>query len=328
MFMIILKSLSKLNWNIKQILLFFIFVLTSLCSFAQRVNEHGLKMVSEIEYQPAHCSRVELIKFRYDDHNRLIRMSVYYKWIYTEADIEGMKSWTPQERKEHLKEFPTEPKLYRDFIRTSDGLTVKDYGTYNYSPLRWETAFDCYGNISNIAVFEEFEPGAIVKNDYNFFYERDGIGNIFRLSRYNHTETSKRRGQKSWYGTTVGTTYRELFFKDGFLITAFPSDFEKYRELIDYAHENDTNINLLPFFCTNANIYGGGMNMDWFVLTEWLPCRSKYFMLDTDIMKVGNRYESFIVDMCRYGYDGNGNLTEIETISEHNKKYVRIKYLY
>lgn len=322
MFMIILKSLSKLNWNIKQILLFFIFVLTSLCSFAQKVNEHGLKMVSEIEYQEEYRSCVELIKFKYDEHNRLIRMSVYLKWIYTEAEIERMKSWTPQERKEHLKEYPTEPKLYRDFIKTSDGLTVKDYGSYNYSPLRWETAFDCYGNISSISVFEEFEPGSIKRDEYQFFYERDDIDNTLRLSRHSHSETSKRKGQKSWYGTTVGTTYTEIFYKDGFLTGGYPSNFERYSKQIDYAHINDTNINLLYFFS------GIGLVPEYFALTEWLPCRSKYFMLDRDIKEVCNRYESFIVDMCRYGYDGNGNLTEIETISEHNKKYVRIKYLY
>lgn len=319
MFMIILKSLSKLNRNIKLILLFFILALTSRCSFAQRVNEYGLKMVSEIEYQEEYRSCIELIKFRYDEHNRLIRMSVYHKWIYTEAEIERMKSWTLQERKEHLKEFPTEPKLYRDFIKTSDGLAVKDYGSYNYSPLRWETAFDCYGNINSISVFEEFEPGAIRRDVFNLEYERDDIDNTFRLSRYSHTETSKRQGQKSWYGTTVGTTYRNFYHKEGFTV-ADKSIEETYS--IDYEHINDTNINLLYFFGVSS-LYGGGMYMSYFTLTEWLPCRSKYFI--NRIIPLG--------DLIKYsfGYDRDNNLICVSKIEDYRlgkTEKITIKYLY
>lgn len=320
--MIILKSLSKLNWNIKQILLFFIFVLISLCSFAQRVNEYGLKMVSEIEYTTKHGASVELFKFNYDEQNRLIRMSVFRKWNHSYEQIERMKSWTAQDRKEYFETFPKEFKLYRDFVKTSEGLTVKDYDTYNYSPLRWEVTFDCYGNISKIFEYEEFAPGSIKRDEYNFEYKRDGIDNTFRLSRHSHTETGKHKGEKSWFGTSVGTLFSEILYHNGFLTGGYQSNFESYKEQIDYAHINDTNINLLYFFS------GIGLVPEYFALTEWLPCRSKYFMLDRDIKEVCNRYESFIVDMCRYGYDGNGNLTEIETISEHNKKYVRIKYLY
>lgn len=286
---------------------------------AQRLNEHGLKMVSEIEYQEENRSCVELIKFRYDEHNRLIRMSVYRKWIYTEAEIERMKSWTPQERKERMEEYPTEPKLYRDFIKTSGGLTVKDYDDYNYSPLRWETAFDCYGNISSISVFEEFEPGAIRRDVYNLEYERDDIDKTFRLSRYSYTETSKRKGQKSWYGTTVGTTYRNFYHKDGFIV-ADKSIEDTYS--IDYEHINDTNINLLYFF-GGSSLYGGGMYMSYFTLTEWLPCRSKYFI--DRIIPLG--------DLIKYsfGYDIDNNLisvSKIENYSLGKTEKITIKYLY
>lgn len=300
-----------------------------LSSYAQRVNEHGLKMVSEVEYKHPYSSSVDIIKFKYNEQNRLTQMSVYRKWIYTDEEIKRLNRMSSQDRKEHLEEFPSSPKLYRDFIKDENGLTVKDYNSYNYSPLRWEIAFDCYENISSISVFEEFEPGAIKRDEFNFEYERDGIDNTFRMSRYSHTETSKRKGQKSWYGTTVGTLYRDVFYYDGFIHTdCFPSQYEGLKETIDYNHINDTNINLVDIISGIGSLYGRGLNWKYFTLTEWLPCRSKYFMLDREIRQVGDRYESVVVEMCQFEYDTKGNMVEIRTKSGDNGVLVKLKYLY
>lgn len=273
-------------------ILLILFICLSFSSFAQRVNEQGLKMVSEIEFIKDVAVSYQF-KFKYNDKNKLTRMTVF-----------------------------EDGKPYRDFIKDGNGLTVKNYDT-DYNPLRWEVAFDTYGNISRINVYEEFEPNAIKKVEFNLFYERDGIGNTFRLSRYSHTETSKRKGQTSWYGTTCGSTYREIFYYDGFLLIdgVYPKYYEKYKERIDYEHINDTNMNL-PYFMGNSGLYGGGMDMDFFTLPEWLNCRSKYFM----------KYDSEITEY-KYKYDDRGNLYNIEKW-EHwdNKDYlkeeVKIKYLY
>lgn len=303
-------------------------VLSSLCSFAQRVNEHGLKMVSKVEYKPRYRSCVNIIEFKYDEKDRLTQMSVYQKWIYSDDELKRLHNMTARDRKEHLEEYPIEPKLYRDFIKTSEGLTVKDYGFYNYSPLRWEVAFDCYGNISKISVFEEFEPSAIKRDEFNFEYERDGINNTFRLSRYSQTETGKRKGQKSWYGTTVGTLYNDVFFYDGFVNTVCNSgDVERIKEQIDYNHINDTNLNLMALI-GGGSLYGGGMNMDYFTLTEWLPCRSKYFMLDRELIQVSDRYKSVITERYKFEYDTKGNLIEIRTISSDKGESLKLTYLY
>lgn len=315
----------------KYILLTFLSLIISLPIFAQRLNEHGLKMVSEVEFKYPHSSLVDIIKFKYNEQNRLTQMSVYRKWIYTDEDNKRLNYMSPQERKEHLEEFPSSPKLYRDFIKDDNGLTVKDYDSYNYSPLRWEVAFDCYENISSISVFEEFEPGAIKRDEFNFEYERDGIENSFRISRYSHTETSKRNGQKSWYGTTVGTLYRDVFYYDGFIHTdCFPSQYEQLKETIDYNHINDTNINLVDIISGVGSLYGGGLNWEYFTLTEWLPCRSKYFV------KLNNdKY-----DRHEYIYDERGNLTEIRTFTWGKweklngefgwgvEKSIKLKYVY
>ena len=295
-------------------------ILFPLSIFAQRVNEHGLKMVSEIEYT-SRDQWVTLFKFRYDEKNRLSQMTVYRKWIYSDARIKDLNEMSPQNRKEHLQTFPAKFKLHRDFIKMAEGLTVKDYDSYNYSPLRWEVAFDCYGNISRISVFEEFAPSAIKRDEFNFEYERDGINNTFRLSRYSGTETSKRKGQKSWYGTTVGTLYSDVFYYDGFIkLNSYPKYFETYKKEIDYDHINDTNINLL-YFMGEGGLYGGGMNMAYFTLTEWLNCRSKYFMkVHSEIMEY------------KYTYDDSGNISVIEEWEHwNNKDYlegkVKINYL-
>lgn len=274
----------------KAFFIYIIFGIISLTSFGQRMNEHGLKMVSEIEFFQPDYTHV-FIKFKYDEKGKLIRMSVY-----------GTSH------------------LYRDFIKTADGLEVKDYGSYNFSSLKWETTFGSHGNISSIAVFDEFAPGAIMKNEFNFFYEKDGMGTPYRLSRYSNTETSKRKGQSSWHGTSVGTLYTEIYYKDGFLMDGYLSEFERYKKFIDYNHVNDTNINLPYFFYqigpTNF------LSMQYFTITEWLPCRSKYFI---DKKAYLGDYINY-----KYEYDKDGNLISVEERLRDGylKKKLTVKYLY
>lgn len=61
----------------KQMVLAFFMFLTVFCSFAQRVNERGLKCVSEIEMSGRQTSNQRYV-FEYFDDLRLKSMSVYY----------------------------------------------------------------------------------------------------------------------------------------------------------------------------------------------------------------------------------------------------------
>lgn len=277
----------------RPIALIIFFALTSFSSFAQRLNEHGLKMVSEIEFSDKRGGGSCYLMFKYDEKDRLTRMSVYRGG-----------------------------KLYRDFIKDNRGLYVKDYDDYNYSPLRWEISFDCYGNINRICVFEEFSPGSIRKDEFNFGYERDGIDDTYRLGRYSYTETGKHKGEKSWFGTSVGTLYGNFYHKEGFIVEGDGENLGR-TYTIDYNHINDSNINLLYFF-GRSSLYGGGMNMSYFTLTEWLPCRSKYF-IDESV----NWKEDEDVLQYLYKYDDNGNLMEVERIFlDYLDWELVIKYLY
>lgn len=301
------------------IIILSLFVLLALNVNAQRVNKYGQKMVSQIEYFQEKRSR--LFTFIYDENDELIRMSVYHKFLYDEKGIAWLNRISRKERNEQLESFPMEYKLYRDFKKDDRGLVVKDYHTYNYSPLRWEVEFDTYGNICRISNFEEYSPGSIKKDEFNFYYERNDIDNTFRLCMYNHTEMGKHKGEESWSGTSIGTSNINIFFYDGFIMTETSSDLSRiaqYKNMIDFEHKNDTNVNLLYFMSTYGKLYPGGVYMEYFTLPEWLHCISKYFVKNKE-----NYYD----------YDEQGNLTIFGQGKTKSPKdcydyRVEIKYVY
>lgn len=262
-----------MTMRIKILIISVLLIAGTINTFAQRLNKQGLKMISEIQYTE-HNGNQYLLKFKYDVDNNLCRMTIIRN-----------------------------KKMYRDFIKTSDGLTAKDYDEYNYSPLRWEASFDCYGNISKMYVYDEFERGSIKRDEYNFFYERDENDNTFRLSSFDHTETSKRSGQKSWYGTTIGRTLRKLYQSDdAYLIRENNREFLKCR--IDFNYINDTNMGLLSIINHPCEMFSYTA-MDFISITEWLNCRNKYFI------KPYNE-ESAIKIKYVYNYDDQRNLNCIE----------------
>ena len=63
--------------NKKYVILYFCFFLFSLQSFAQRVNERGLKCVSEFEMSGRQASNQRYV-FEYFDDLKLKSMSLYY----------------------------------------------------------------------------------------------------------------------------------------------------------------------------------------------------------------------------------------------------------
>lgn len=230
----------------KRISVVIIFMLIVISSFAQRVNGYGLKMVSEIEYADDNDrGGVYLLKFGYDNNDRLNRMSIYRKSARLDNDSY---------------------KLYRDYKRTATGLTQK-----NYDEEEWvEYSFDIHGNLSQILVFEEFEFGGMKKDEYNCFYVKDSSTGRYRLNGYDWDTSRKGKGEKSWESMTFCTTPVTIYYKDGFL-----TGNEGHLDNIDYGHINDTNMDLHSFFEDANKIFNHGL-LSFLSVTEWMNCRSKY----------------------------------------------------
>lgn len=308
----------------KRLSISIIFLITlTLSTFAQRVDGQGLKMVSEIEYSQTSPTFREKFTFQYDENNQLVRMTVFHEKKRTDEEVARICSrLTPSEKKLFMESLNTGYVLYRDFIKSKDGLSVKDYDYFNFSPLTWDIESELDGTISRITYYEEFDRGSFKKVEYNFTYERDPINNTLWLSKYNDTEMGKHRGKTSWRGTSVGTLYSEFCYKDGFIAEGHADDIGRYYT-IDYNHVNDTNINLLYFF-GKSYLYGGGIYMEYFTIPDWLHCRSKYFADETIkwAKYKDNPYQA------NYKYDERGNLIEVEElINNRLDRMIKIKYV-
>lgn len=247
--------------KIQNIVLVLVFAsLMSIQTYAQRLNKHGLKMVSEVEYYYDGGNNC-LLKFKYDTNDKLSRMTVY---------------WNGE--------------IYRDFIKTEKGLTLKNYEDDYY----YDFVFDCYDNISKIYTYYEFEVGSVVRREYDLHYEKDEKTNTFSLISYDRTETSKRKGQNSWYGTSCGTW--NIYVGD-----------KK-----DVNNENDTNINLEAFHHSGGdNLFRGGAL--WFLpVTEWMNYRPRF------------KYNDIKCD-----YDNCNNLIQVEDWFLDKLQWkINIKYVY
>ena len=270
----------------KRTFLVIVIICSTLCSFAQRLNEHGLKMVSEIEYlRDARKGTIYNYKFSYDDNNRLSRMTIY-----------------------------KDGKLFRDFVKTDDGIAATDLGTDTQRPMTWEVEYDGYGNISCIVMCEEFDAGIITKNEIKYFYKWDDKEKAFCLNKSIWTQTTKEKGQTSWHGDSVGSIETtDIKIIDGFILTG------KENYVIDYNRPNDTNIDLNCFF----DCIGGSGT---FTMTEWGISRRKYF-IDRSMLSL---YQSGCFRDA-FHYDDKDNLIGFERICP-DAKYcewsVKIKYVY
>lgn len=141
-------------------------VLSSLCSFAQRVNEHGLKMVSEVEIFDWELDK---IIFKYNEQNRLIGMTVYKDWNWDKAKFNA-KTYTPNY------------KLYAEYNIKNGKMTCKRYDEEYSNPL-YDFKFDEWGHIVS---FKEKCLGGCQGDDfveYEYEYSYDD-----RMKRYVSTD--------------------------------------------------------------------------------------------------------------------------------------------
>lgn len=81
-----------MTMNNKYVLLYIFLILLPIQLFAQRVNEHGLKMVCEVEIFDWELDK---ILFEYNEQNRLIGMTVYKDWNWSKAKYDP-ETYNPQ----------------------------------------------------------------------------------------------------------------------------------------------------------------------------------------------------------------------------------------
>lgn len=270
-------------------LLFAFIVLFSLQSFAQRVNERGLKCVSEIEMSGRQTSNQRYV-FEYFDDLRLKSMSVYHGNV-----------------------------LYHTFTMNNGVLTRKSYD-YTDSDCEWVYDMDMYGNVTRITTTSLGSNGRGYKTEHTYTYaqsERNPWRNVvedreIEFARLSRAEPFVRNNnddiRKFEYrdGIIYDVTFREDYPED------YVNIFDRCAKRFNFNVKNDTNIDFWQLWTTRT------ANITFIALTEWLSLRPDYLMND-----VGYHYE------YEYDNDGNLiKITYMNTDTNCIYKEVKIKYLY
>ena len=273
----------------RKFLLAILFYIFAFCSFAQRVNERGLKCVSEVEMSGRQTSNQRYV-FEYFDDLKLKSMSVYYG-----------------------------DKLYHTFTMNNGVLTRKSY----YSPdsdCEWVYDMDVYGNVARITMTCLGSDGSGFKTEHTYTYaqsERHPWRNVvedreIEFARLSRAEPFVRNNnddiRKFEYrdGIIYDVTFREDYPED------YVNIFDRCAKRFNFNVKNDTNIDFWQLWTTRT------ANITFIALTEWLSLRPDYLMND-----VGYHYE------YEYDNDGNLiKITDRSWDMKYVYKEVKIKYLY
>ena len=276
----------------KQIAFVLMTLLTVLCSFAQRVNERGLKCVSEIEMAGRQTSNQRYV-FEYFDDLRLKSMSVYYGNV-----------------------------LRHKFTMNNGVLTRKSYESPD-SDCEWVYDMDVYGNVARITMTCLGSNGRGYKTEHTYTYaqsERHPWRNVvedreIEFARLSRAEPFVRNNNDD---------IRKFEYRDGIIWDVTynyrhsDSDNDKSfgyaAKRFNFNVKNDTNIDFWQLWSTRTS------NETIVALTEWLSLRPDYLMDWKD------GYFEYV-----YEYDTIGNLIKITYKSTDTNciyKEVKIKYLY
>lgn len=259
--------------------------------YSQRVNERGLKCVSEIEMSGRQTSNQRYV-FEYFDDLKLKSMSVYHG-----------------------------DKLYHTFTMNNGVLTRKSYDSSD-SDCEWVYDMDVYGNVARITMTCIGSDGSGFKTEHTYTYaqsERHPWRNVIEdneieFARLSREETFTRNNnndiRKFEYrdGIIYDVTFREDYPED------YVNIFDRCAKRFNFNVKNDTNIDFWQLWSTMTS------NETIVALTEWLCLRPDYLM----DWKEG--YFEYV-----YEYDTIGNLIKITYKStDTNCIYmeVKIKYLY
>lgn len=160
---------SKIKANqMKHIILAITAIFSSLCSFAQRVNERGLKCVSEIEYN--NYGTPQVYKFGYTDDLKLRSI-----------------------------EFYTNGELFHSFSLDNGVLTRKD----SNSNSDWVYDFDVYGNIVRITETQRYNGGTLLKIEHTYNYAKSDRNPWRNVVEDSQIEMVKCYGAKVFRKTTM-----------------------------------------------------------------------------------------------------------------------------
>ena len=275
----------------RKFLLAILFYIFAFCSFAQRVNERGLKCVSEIEMAGRQTSNQRYV-FEYFDDLRLKSMSVYYGNV-----------------------------LRHKFTMNNGVLTRKSYD-YTDSDCEWVYDMDVYGNVARITMTCLGSNGRGYKTEHTYTYaqsERHPWRNVvedreIEFARLSRAEPFVRNNnddiRKFEYrdGIIYDVTFREDYPED------YVNIFDRCAKRFNFNVKNDTNIDFWQLWSTRTS------NETIVALTEWLSLRPDYLMDWKD------GYFEYV-----YEYDTIGNLIKITYKSTDTNciyKEVKIKYLY
>lgn len=258
--------------------------------YSQRVNERGLKCVSEFEMSGRQASNQRYV-FEYFDDLKLKSMSVYYG-----------------------------DKLYHTFTMNNGVLTRKSY----YSPdsdCEWVYDMDVYGNVARITMTCLGPDGSGFKTEHTYTYaqsERHPWRNVIEdneieFARLSQAETFT-RNNNDWN--------RKFDYRDGIIWEVthreqFPNEYTDKRfnsvaQRFNFNVKNDTNIDFWQLWFPRTT------NITIVALTEWLCLRPDYLM----------DFEGGYINYY-YEYDNKGNLIRIvEKQGDCIMIEVNIKYLY
>ena len=258
--------------------------------YSQRVNERGLKCVSEIEMSGRQTSNQRYI-FEYFDDLKLKSMSVYHG-----------------------------DKLYHTFTMNNGVLTRKSYD-YTDSDCEWVYDMDVYGNVTRITMTYIATDGSGFKTEHTYTYAQSERNpwrhviedNEIEFVRLSQTESFRRNNndfvRKFEYrnGIIWDVTYREKH-PNAYTNKKFNSVAQRF----NFSIKNDTNIDFRQLWFPMTT------NITHIALTEWLCLRPDYLM-DFE----GNYIKYY------YEYDNKGNLIKIvEKHGNYIMKDININYLY
>lgn len=272
-------------------LLFAFIVLFSLQSFAQRVNERGLKCVREFEVSGRGSYNGFRYVFEYFDDLKLKSMSVY-----------------------------VENTLKHKFTMNNGVLTRKSYD-YTDSDCEWVYDMDVYGNVARITMTCIGSDGSGFKTEHTYTYaqsERNPWRNVvedneIEFARLSRTKPFRRNNNDD---------IRKFEYRDGIIWEVthreqFPNEYTDKRfnsvaQRFNFNVKNDTNIDFWQLWFPRTS------NETIVALTEWLSLRPDYLM----------DFEGDYINYY-YEYDNKGNLIRIvEKQGNYIMKEIKIKYLY
>lgn len=229
----------------RKVLLIPLILLIPFSLFAQRVNEYGQKVISEI-----------LIVHKYEGEE--LRNNTQ-KYVYTYSDdlkLKGLKYYWGDD-------------LQEEFTLVNDALIRKQY-SYADDGVKYEYDFDLYDNIAKITEYSYGSDGSVVKYEYNYTYEYSKEHNWWQMVGSGWTEWYKPKNSKCFYKQELAP-YWEYCYIDGIRYDkgVSQSGIEYRREDFNFDVKNDTNIDLYRIIDREEIFIG-------IEATEWLRSRNEY----------------------------------------------------